>query len=226
MAKEYDYTIDYNEQMLNYYPEVIKGIREFQLLIKTQSLQINEIHEKLEELLNDALIDTAGEYRITAWEKFLGITPPQQGDQEYENWLISRRDTILSKLYPTEKLNTKAIEDIVRIFTNGIAESWLLDGTLYVKVHPSETNKSFDFDSVISALEPKCPAHLNLVVYKNYTTWDQVYNNGNDSWNDVYTKFNSWNELINGNPNVNIFEYIVDEDGNYITDEFNNRLFN
>lgn len=224
MANEYDYKIDYNEQMLNYYPEVIKGIREFQLLIKPQSLQIDEIHERLEELLNDALIETAGANRLGMWEKFLRITPPQQGNQEYEEWLKSRRDVILAKLYQCEKLNTKSIEDIVRIFTGGVAESWLLDGTLYVKVYPPENNKQFDLDSVIAALELKCPAHLNLLVYKNYITWGQISNT--HTWNDVDTKFNNWSELVDGDPKVNIFEYVVDEDGGYITDEFNNRLFN
>lgn len=224
MAKEYDYTIDYNEQMLNYYPEVIKAIREFKVSIKTQSLQINEIHEKLKELMNNAYISAADENRLIMWEKFLEITPRQQGEQEYEEWLTYRRDVILSRLYQTEKLNTKSIEDIVRIFTGGIAESWFLDGTLYVKIYPPENNKPFDLDSVITALELKCPAHLNLVVYKDYINWEQL--SDNYTWEDVYTKFSNWGELVSGSPKVNVFEYIVDEDGGYITDESNNRLFN
>lgn len=224
MTNEYDYTIDYNQRMLDYYPEVIKDIREFQLLIKTQSLQVSEIHQKLEEILNDSLIKTSGEYRIAMWEKFLGITPPQQGNQEYEEWLTSRRDVILAKLYQYEKLNTKSIEDVVRIFTGGTSESWIIDGTLYVKVYPPENNKSYDLNSIITALELKCPAHLNLCVYINYITWEEIYNNY--TWEDVYANFNTWNELIANIPTVDLFEYIVDEDGGYITDESKNRLFN
>lgn len=45
--------IDYNEQMLNYYPEVIKSIREFQELVATQSLQVEEMHEELTKILQN-----------------------------------------------------------------------------------------------------------------------------------------------------------------------------
>lgn len=221
-----DNTNTYYEQMMDYYPDVIKAIREFQVLIKTQSLQVNEMHEKLKELLNNDFVETADENRLVMWERILGIIPPQQGNQEYEEWLISRRDNILAKLYQSEKLNTKSIEDIVSIFTGGTAESWLLDGTLYVKVYPPKNNKSFDLNNVITALEPKCPAHLNLCVYKNYITWGQLSDDG--TWNDVYVKYNTWNNINNSKPLgvENIFEYIVDEDGNSITDESSNRLFN
>lgn len=219
-----DNTIEYYEQMIDYYPNIIKAIREFQVLIKTQSLQVNELHEKLEELLNNAFVETADENRLVMWEKFLEITPPDQGNQEYEEWLISRRDNILARLYQSEKFNTKYIEDIVSIFTGGTAEAWLLDSTLYVKIYPTETNKSFDIDSVIKELTLKCPAHLNLVVYKNYITWDEV--SKAYTWGDINTTFNNWNELIGDIPQHNIFEYVVDENGGYITDESNSKLFN
>lgn len=222
--------INYHEQMLNYYPEVFKAIREFKALIATQSFQVNEMHEKLEELLSNSFIGTADENRIAMWEKYLGITPPSKTeDQEYEDWLTSRRDVILARLYQSEKLNTKSIEDIVSIFTGNIAESWIIDGTLYVKVYPSESNKNFSLDNIKAALESKRPAHLDLCVYKNYATWNSIKSNF-ATWGDIPKNLDTWETvkyfMYTDDYNVDVFEYIVDEQGNSIMDESNNRLFN
>ena len=104
-----DLKIDYNEQMLSYYPDIIKSIREFPLLIKAQSLQIEDAHQKLEQVNANIHIGTADEYRIEEWERLLGIVPLPQGDDSFETWLEDRRETISARLYNPEKLNSKSI---------------------------------------------------------------------------------------------------------------------
>ena len=197
-----DLTIDYNEQMLNYYPEVIKSIREFQALIRTQSLQVEEIHEKLIDLLENAYVETADESRIEQWEKVLGITPLPQGDDTLETWLSDRRETILARLYQTPKLNTKSISDIVKIFTGGDAKSSFKNGVIQVLITPPKDNKQYKFQNVENELSKKIPAHLMFRVDRNYYTWLQTIENY-ATWNDVYTQMSSWEDvLLNSDFNV------------------------
>lgn len=219
-----DLIIDYNEQMLDYYPEIIKAIREFRVLTETESVQVDEMHKKLTQLLDDAYIVTTSAERIAMWEKFLNIVPTAQGNLNYEDWLVSRRSSIIAKLYQSEKLNTKSISDIVSIFTGAASESWVLDGILYVKIYPPKDNKFFDLDKLTEALRSKCPAHLDLLVFVNYTSWGQV--GSAYTWGDISTEFANWGEVMGDYPQVNIFEYVVDESGTFIADESNNRLFN
>lgn len=190
-----DLTIDYNEQMLNYYPEVIKAIREFQVMIETQSLQVEEMHKELTRILSNAYISDADESRIAEWEKFLGIAPLPQGEDTLEVWLEDRRETILARLYQSEKLNTKSISDIVRIFTGGTAVSYFKDGTIYVLISPPKDNKAFKFTNVEQELRKKIPAHLEFQVTRNYYSWLQI-SNANLTWGDIKNNYSIWEEVL------------------------------
>ena len=190
-----DLTINYNEQMLNYYPEVIKAIREFQMLIKTQSLQVEEMHEELTKILGNAYISTADETTISKWERFLGIIPLPQGEDDLETWLSDRRETILARLYQTQKLNTKSIEDIVKIFTGGEAKSYFKDSTIYVSISPPKDNKAYKFENIEQELRKKIPAHLKFQVDRNYSTWLQTKDKYS-TWGDVKNGLADWEEVL------------------------------
>jgi hypothetical protein len=187
--------LDYNELMLNYYPEVIKSIREFQVLIKVQSLQIEDMHKELTKILSNAYISTADEYKIKMWEQLLGIVPLPQGDDSLETWLEDRRETILARLYTTEKLNTKSISDIVSIFTGGTAKSYFKDGTVHVLIYPPKDNKQYKFANVEQELRKKIPAHLMFQVDRNYYNWLRLKENY-ATWNDVYNGVVNWEEVL------------------------------
>lgn len=187
--------IDYNEQMLNYYPEIIKAIREFQVLIKTQSLKVEEMHEQLTKILSNAYISTADEATIKQLESFLGITPLAQGDDTLETWLEDRKETILARLYSAEKLNTNYISEIVKIFTGGTANSYFKDGVITVYISPPKDNKQYKFENVEQELAKKIPAHLKLIVDRNYYTWLQTKTN-NSTWGDVKTNYTTWEDVL------------------------------
>lgn len=185
--------ITYNERMLNYYPEVIKAIREFKALIETQALEIEEMHEELVKILANAYVSSADENTLTKWEKFLGITPLEQGEDTLETWISDRRETILARLYHTEKMNTKSISDVVKIFTGGEARSYFRDGVVYVLISPPRNGKRYKFENVEQELQKKTPAHLLLQVEQNYRTWGQVKDT-HVTWESVVNVPN-WEEL-------------------------------
>lgn len=192
-----DLIIDYNEQMLDYYPEVIKAIREFQVLMATESIQVDEMHKKLTQLLEDAYVSTASAERIEMWENLLGIVPLPQGDDSMETWLEDRRETILARLYQTPKLNTKSIADIVSIFTGGTAISYFDNNTstIVVKISPPKNNKSYKFENVEQELRKKVPAHLLFQVSRNYSTWAQIVAKC-PTWEDIKNQFTTWEDVL------------------------------
>jgi hypothetical protein len=204
-----DLKIDYNEQMLNYYPEVIKSIREFQVLINTQSLQVEEMHEELTKILGNAYLIDSDETRLKQWEDFLGITPSPQGDDNLETWLADRREVILARLYHTPKLNTKSIAEIVKIFTGGTSVSYFKDGTIHVLISPPKDNKAYKFENVEQELRKKVPAHLMFQVDRNYYNWLQIRSN-HSTWGDVKSDFTNWNEVLFAIPVINDGTYVYE----------------
>ena len=192
---DYTYEINYNEQMLNRFPEVIKAIREFQVLMETEAIEVENLNVELLRILDNAYIKTADQNRIEEWEKLLEITPLPQGDDDLETWLSDRRESILARLYGDERLNTKSIAEIVSIFTGGSANSWFKDSTIYVEITPPPTNKSYKFTNVEAELTKRVPAHLNFQVSRNYYDWLEVRNNHN-TWGDVNNNFESWEQVL------------------------------
>lgn len=190
-----DLEINYNEQMLNYYPEVIKAIKEFQAMIATQSVEVEKLHDELTKILGNAYISTADEKRILMWEQLLGIDPLPQGDDTLEDWLSDRRETILARLYNVKKLNRDTISEIVQIFTGGTATSYFKDSTIYVSILPPKNNKQYKFENVEQELRNKIPAHLMFQVSRDYYDWLQIKNN-ESTWGDVKSKFENWEEVL------------------------------
>lgn len=191
-----DLTINYNEQMLDYYPEIIKSIREFQVMINTQSLQVEEMHAELTRLLSNNYINDADEVTISRWEKLLGIRPLDQGEDDLAVWLEDRRETILARLYSVEKLNSQSISKIVEIFTGGTATSHFKDGVIHVSIKPPPGNKQFKFDNVEQELRKKMPAHLMFRVSRDYYTWLKAKGDC-ETWDDVKSNFTTWEDLLN-----------------------------
>ena len=177
----------HGERMMNYYPDAIKRILEFQALIKAEGFEIDFLSNDIEMVLNEAYLTTMGEERISAWEKALGI---RASDDET---LEDRRDTIIARIRGQGKLNTALINAIVSAFTEGTADSYIRDSVLYVDITPPPNNKQYKFDNVEQEIAKKVPAHLGLVVRRDYATWGEVAQNF-ASWNAI-KELSNWEEL-------------------------------
>ena len=175
------------ERMLNYYPEVIQRLIEFQALIKSEGFEVDFIHNDIELILNEAYLTTMGENRIVEWEKALGI--PINNDDSLED----RRDVIIARIRGQGKLNTALINAIVSAFTNGVAESYFQDSVLYVNITPPPDNKQYKFENVERELMKKIPAHIGLSVKRDYATWGEVKTNFG-SW-AIVSQRSDWDSL-------------------------------
>lgn len=176
------------ERMLNYWPEAIRRILEFQALIKAEGFEIDFLKNDVELSVNEAYLSTMGEERVAEWEKALEIASAK------DETLDDRRDTIIARIRGQGKLNTKLINSIVGAFTGGTAESYIKDSVLYVDITPPPTNKQFKFDNVVQELSKKTPAHLGLSVKRNYATWGEISDNFAD-WTAI-SQLGSWQDVL------------------------------
>lgn len=177
-----------NERMLNYYPEVIKRVLEFQALIGGESIEVDDIKNDISILVDEAYLLTMGEDRIAEWEKALSIPLNE------ENSLEDRRAVIIARIRAQGKLNTATINSIVNAFTGGTATSYFKDSTIHVEITPPPGNKQYKFENVERELLKKKPAHLGLKVTRHYATWGEV-KDSYASWKAI-SRLNNWEDLL------------------------------
>ena len=184
-----NYEVDYKERMMSYFPQVISMIKEFQVIVDTESPELSDIHGEMNEVLNNAYLHTMNEERIAQWEKILDIGTSSNATIE------NRRDVIIARLRGQGKLNSALINTIVNTFTGGSANSWVENSVLHVEVTPPPGDKQYRFEDIERELRNKVPAHLGLSVIRNYYTWGEVAET-NATWNDVKNKFGTWEEVL------------------------------
>lgn len=169
---------EHGQQMLDYYPEIIKVITEFQALMRTEGFEIDLLHDNLDFVYDDAFLNTMSESRVMEWEESLNINPLSTDSLE------QRRDDVIAKLRGTNKLNTQSIAEIVQAYTQGTCTSHLEDGVLTVEIKPPAENKEFRFSAIEAELSKRIPAHIKLNVIRDYATWG-----------DIKTNFSSWTAI-------------------------------
>lgn len=174
-------------RMLDYYPYVIKIIEEFKAITCVEGFEIDFLTSDIDLMVNEAYLTTMGESRIKQWEQKLGLIASVEDSVE------DRRDKIIATIRGTGKLNTAMINSIVSAFTNYVAISYIEDSTLYVKIQAPMDNKQYRFENVEKALKPKLPAHLDLVVTRDYATWGEIKDNY-ASWSAI-AQMPNWEEL-------------------------------
>lgn len=179
----------YRDRMIDYYPQVIKAIKEFQAIIDAEAPEYEDLSIARDKLIEDAYLTTMNEERIAQWETLLGISPLANSSVD------DRRDTVLARIRAQGKLNTEMINTIVNTFTGGTAESWIENSVLYVEITPPPNDKSFQFTNVVQELSRKVPAHLGILVERKYNTWDNLLANYS-TWGDVYETFTDWQEVL------------------------------
>lgn len=175
----------YRTRMNEYYPEVVRTIKEFQAIIDAEYPEFENLGEANQRIIDDAYLLTMSEERTRQWESVLGIEPIDGSS------LSDRRDTVMARIRGQGKLNSALINSIVNSFTGGTANSWVKDSVLYVEVTPPPGNKQFQFKNVEQELALKVPAHLGFKVERNYYEWGEVMSKYS-TWKDVKDNFEAW----------------------------------
>lgn len=176
------------ERMWNYYPEIVKKIKEFPAMVQAKCPEMGFLSEERVKILNNAWMLTMDETRVKQWERLLGIVPLPDSTIE------DRRETIAARVYGGYKLNTESIRAIVNIFTQSGCRSYFRDSTIYVIIYPPSGDKTYKFENIENELWRRVPAHLNLNVSRSYATWGDV-NNHHASWNTLYNEYNNWEDV-------------------------------
>jgi hypothetical protein len=179
----------YHERMLNYYPQAIQDIEEFQAIVDGECPEVEEIKTCVDSVIADAYWSTMSEERVEEWEKLLTIRPVVGSTLE------NRRDTIIARLRGQGKLNTKLIKTIVSTFTNAECNTWIENSTLYVHLLPPQNGKNYILDNVIQELSLKVPAHLKLVVDRAWQSWGDLNSKYTD-WAAVRQVYGTWEDVL------------------------------
>lgn len=171
--------------MLNYYPTAIRSLLEFQALIQSIGFEVDFLKGEFTFTINDAFLSTVGVERVRQWERALSISVPNGAT------LQERRNAVLARLQSRFKLNTESIASIVKTLTNGTCVSYFKDSCIYVEIAPPDSAQVETFPSVENELKRRKPAHLDLRVYRKFSTWGDIKNNFT-SWLDVADSFSDW----------------------------------
>ena len=178
----------FGQRMYDCYPQVISCITDFRAILEAEYPEIERINTAKDETLDNGYLLTMNLDRIKDWERVFKITP------SVDSTIEDRRDVIIARIRGQGKLNTSVINTIVNTFTGGTANSWVANSTLYVEITPPPNNKQYRFENIERELSKKVPAHLGLVVTRNYYTWGEVKNTC-ATWQDVLDKFTTWENV-------------------------------
>jgi hypothetical protein len=183
----------YQERMKGYYPPVIQTISEFQAIIDSEYPEIEELSNGKDRVIADAYWLTMSEDRIKQWEAILGIRIVEGSSLE------DRRDTIMARLRGQGKLNTSLINTIVKTFTGGECKAWINGSVLYIRLAPSNSDKTYLLDNLTQEISIKLPAHLTYDIKESWQYWMEI-NSSNPNWNDVKRVYSTWENVLFNRP--------------------------
>lgn len=144
--------------LLDYLPEYLKQYEEFQQIMQTESIELQNLAAWHQNLINDSFITSCGNYGIERYEKMLGITPLANDTLE------TRKLRVLSRWNNTVPYNYAYLEKQLKTLCgeNGYKISLDVNGqTLTVKVELVSKNM---LDSVKQFLENIIPCNIVLDV--------------------------------------------------------------
>ncbi|MBB6214951.1 uncharacterized protein YmfQ (DUF2313 family) [Anaerosolibacter carboniphilus] len=145
-------------------------------IMKSAGEDFDSIDSTLEDLYKQYFIDTAT-WGLDIWEKQLGIKI------DYSRSLANRRSLIKAKLRGEGKIDAEKIKSVVDAWTNGNVDVELSSGKIKVTFN-DVLGIPDEIEVVKATLEDIKPAHLALLFYFIYLTWDQfdAYNKTWDEW--------------------------------------------
>lgn len=200
VAEEIPLTVN----LLDYLPEFLRDIREFKVILNTESIQYSQLMYSINKNLNNNFLDTMTIEVIERLEKFLGVIG--------EGTLEQRRNYLRALFKKGEKLNEASIRTIIKTITGSeaiikfytgseIEAPFQGQGTLSIRVLSPDTSVNYRFEDVARTIVPLMPAHIKLELIKYFATWADI-RNSYSSWETLKKGAENWTTLKNYIPPV------------------------
>lgn len=173
-----------DRKLIDYLPEVIAEVKDYQELMKTEQVEIESLWNKVRQGLDNQFIESTDEDGIARYELMLNIKPKAIDDLELRQFrVLSRYNEQLPYTYTKmiEQLKALCGENGVKIELNGIS--------LSVKVELTAKGK---IDEVKDLLERMIPANVVVDVALLYNQWKKAKHL---KWGQV--KGMTWGQLRN-----------------------------
>ena len=153
-----------NIDILDYLPDVIKDVTEYQEIANAENPTINSLWENHRKTFNNQFINTLDEQGCTRWEKMLDITP--KGTATVED----RRLAILARINTSLPYTYRQLENFLR---NICADDYTmtLDNENYTLTVLLSLSRQNQFDEVSNLLAKVIPANLIFNVSLKYNQY-------------------------------------------------------
>ena len=156
-----------NIDILDYLPDVIKDVTEYQEIANAENPTINTLWENHRKTFNNQFIDTLDEQGCARWEKMLDITP--KGTATVED----RRLAILARINASLPYTYRQLENFLKnICGNGYTIN--LDSAHYKLTVLLNLNRKNQFDEVENLLAKVIPANIMFDVMLQYNKYKAI----------------------------------------------------
>ena len=153
-----------NIDILDYLPDVIKDVTEYQEIANAENPTINTLWENHRKTFNNQFIDTLDEQGCARWEKMLDITP--KGTATVED----RRLAILARINASLPYTYRQLENFLRNICDD-DYTMTLDNANYTLTVLLNLSRQNQFDEVSNLLAKVIPANLICNVGLKYNQY-------------------------------------------------------
>ena len=172
------------EKLYDYLPVLMRSFGEMKEIFKSVQTETDDVENGIGFILDNAFIDTAGEYGISKYEKTLGILPADDDTLEIRRSRVKIRwNDYLPYTVVTLREKLDMICGAGRYVLNMDLENYQVN-VLTQLVSPTI------LDEVGLLLEKILPAEMVYTVGQLYNTWNQV---SSYKWEDIADM--TWSEV-------------------------------
>lgn len=156
-----------NIDILDYLPDIIKDVTEYQEIANAENPTINSLWENHRKTFNNQFIDTLDEDGCERWEKMLNITP--KGTATVED----RRLAILARINVSLPYTYRQLENFLKNIC-GNDYTINLDSAHYKLTVLLNLNRKNQFDEVENLLAKVIPANIMFDVMLQYNKYKAI----------------------------------------------------
>lgn len=167
-------------KIIDYLPEVLKEIYEFQVLAEAEDKQLDELANSINELEKELFLTTAEGIGLEKWEQALNIQPLPSESSQF------RRFRILTLLFGSSDRLRAVLDGLVGKGNYSLDYYWN-EFKLRVSLRLGRADM---LDMIRASLERLVPLNISLVCTLQYRTWGIA---SQYSWGGVSGY--SWEEL-------------------------------